>query len=173
MKKAIFLDRDGTINIEKNYLYRKEDFEFINNTVEALKMLKDKEYYLIVITNQSGIGRGYYTSDDVNNLHFYINQLLENHGVKIDAFYFCPHKADEYCNCRKPNTSLFEQAAKSFNIDLTNSFVVGDKISDIEAAIKLGSKYGLVLTGHGVFESNKMENKKNIFRDLYDFALSI
>ena len=137
-KKAVFLDRDGTINVEKNYLYKIEDFEFIDGVLEALKKLSDAGFLLIIITNQSGIARGYYTEKDYEILNSWLLETLAKNGINIAASYFCPHLPDAtvekyrtICTCRKPNTGLFEQAVKDFNIDLSKSFAIGDKIRDL------------------------------------------
>lgn len=140
MNKAIFLDRDGTLNIEKNYLYKREDFEFIIGMPEAIKRWNELGYKIIVVTNQAGVARGYYTEDDVVNLHTYINDLLMKSGAHIDAFYYCPHhpihgigKYKVECSCRKPKTGMLEQAISDFNIDVAQSYLFGDQDSDIEA----------------------------------------
>lgn len=137
MNKAVFLDRDGTINVEKNYLYRIEDFEFLPGVVDALKLLQQAGYLLIIITNQSGIGRGYYTEADFQKLNSWMIDTLKNSGVYITDVYFCPHlpdaKIDKYrkeCNCRKPKLGMYEQAVIDHSISLPNSFAIGDKIRD-------------------------------------------
>lgn len=137
-QKAVFLDRDGTINIDKGYVYRNEDFEFIKGVPETLVKIKDKGYLLIVVTNQSGIARGYYTEEDVLQLHLQVNNTLFDHyGIKIDKFYYCPHHFEEgvgeykiQCQCRKPNSGLIEQALQDFDIDIGKSYMIGDKESD-------------------------------------------
>ena len=140
MNKAAFFDRDGTINIEKNYLYKVEDFEFIKGIPELIKKYNDEGYVVIVVTNQAGIARGYYTEKDMNLLHRYINEQLAKIGAHIDAFYFCPHHPDitGECNCRKPKTGMLEKAIKEWNIDVTESILYGDKPWDIEAGEKCG-----------------------------------
>ena len=137
--KTIFLDRDGTINIDRDYVYKISDFEFIPNAPNALKLLQDAGYLLIIITNQSGIARGYYTEDDYNVLNdWMLKTLKEKYNVHITASYFCPHHpsgaVEKYridCNCRKPQIGLFEQAIKDFDIDVDHSFAVGDKLRDL------------------------------------------
>lgn len=169
--KAIFLDRDGTINIEKDYLHRIEDLEFEPGALDALKILKDLGYLLIVITNQSGIGRGYYTVEDMNKLNQHIAKLSEENGAKIEKFYYCPHTPNEPCDCRKPSPWMILEGAKEFNVDLKSSYMVGDKISDAEAGEKAGA-YGIMLrTGHGKEEENKNTDKKYMtFDNLIKFA---
>ncbi len=153
---AVFLDRDGTINIEKHYLYRIEDFELLPGAGEGIALLTQSGYRVVVISNQSGIGRGYNTEADVHRLHHYLDQLLKPFGAQIDAYYFCPHHPahgqDEYqqeCACRKPLPGMILQAATDLNIDLAQSFMVGDKLVDIEAGHAAGCRTLLVRTGYG------------------------
>ncbi len=138
MNKAVFLDRDGTINIEKHYLYKIEDFEFLPGTVEGLKKLQDAGYLLIVITNQSGIARGYYTEEDYWQLTEFMLSELEKQGVHLTDVLYCPHLPDarilKYrieCECRKPKLGLFYEATRKWNVDLNQSWVVGDKERDL------------------------------------------
>ena len=138
MKKAVFLDRDGTINVEKHYLFRIEDFEYIDGAVEGLRALSDIGYLLVIVTNQSGIARGYYTEQDYKKLDDWIKKDLEKKGVVIAGSYYCPHllsgSVKEYvkdCDCRKPKTGLFWKAAKELGIDMAGSFAIGDKIRDL------------------------------------------
>lgn len=137
MKKAIFLDRDGTINVEKHYLYKIEDFEFLPGVVDALKQLQRADYLLIVITNQSGIGRGYYTERDFQKLNDWMVSTLKEKGVIISDVYYCPHLPDavvvEYrkdCQCRKPKLGMYSQAVIDHDIELSQSYAIGDKIRD-------------------------------------------
>lgn len=137
MNKAIFLDRDGTINVEKHYLYKIEDFEFLPGVVEGLKILQEAGFLLIIITNQSGIARGYYTEADFKSLNDWMLSTLRDQGVAIACVYYCPHlpeaKIDAYrkdCNCRKPKLGLYKQAIGDFNIDLSKSYAIGDKLRD-------------------------------------------
>lgn len=140
MNKAAFFDRDGTINVDVKYLHKKEDLIFIDGMPQFIKKWNDWGYKVIVVTNQAGIARGYYTVDDMYDLHDYINERLAEYGAHIDAFYFCPHHPDitGYCKCRKPETGMIEQAIKDFNIDVSKSVLFGDKPWDIEAGVKCG-----------------------------------
>lgn len=156
MKKAVFLDRDGTINVEKNYLYRSEDFEFIAKAPEAIALLNKHDYLVIVVSNQAGVARGYYGEDDVCRLHRYINEELEQYDAHIDAFYYCPHHPEagigKYrirCHCRKPETGMLEQACGDFPIDVAASWMIGDNCGDILAGNRFGLKTILVETGYG------------------------
>jgi len=155
-EKAVFLDRDGTINIEKKYLYRIQDFEFTYKAKEAIRLLREKGYKVIVVTNQAGVARGYYREQDVMKLHHWINETLNQIGTRIDGFYYCPHHPREgisgykrRCDCRKPSLGLFQQAIHDFNIDCSISYVVGDKLSDLIPGKKLGCTTILTLTGYG------------------------
>lgn len=137
MNKAIFLDRDGTINVEKNYLYKIEDFEFLPGVIDGLKLLQDAGYLLIIITNQSGIGRGYYTERDFKLLNDWMISFLNEKGVIISQVYYCPHLPnaliEEYrmdCECRKPKLGLFYEAVKDFDLDISKCYSIGDKIRD-------------------------------------------
>ena len=135
-KKALFLDRDGVINIEKNYLYKKEDFEFVDGIFELCRYFQDKGYLIFVVTNQSGIARGYYTKEDFLALTEWMEEAFKKQGITITKTYYCPHHPEitGECTCRKPLPGMLLQAAKEFDIDLQNSILVGDKQSDIEAA---------------------------------------
>ena len=137
MNKAVFLDRDGTINVEKNYLHKIEDFEFLPGVIEGLSLLNNAGYKLIIVTNQSGIGRGYYTENDFVTLNNWMLDELKSHGIIISKVYYCPHlpdaKVEKYrmdCECRKPKLGMYNQAIRDFDIDLSQSFVIGDKIRD-------------------------------------------
>jgi len=149
VQKAIFLDRDGVINKEKDYLYKIEDFEFIDGVFDSLKYLQDLGYKLFIITNQSGIGRGYYTKDDFNTLtRWMLNEFLKK-DITIEQVEYCPHTPKDNCNCRKPKTLMIENILKNYNIDLKNSWLIGDKSSDIQCAINAGIKNSIqVQTGH-------------------------
>lgn len=151
MNKAIFLDRDGTLNVEKNYLYRIEDFEWLPGAIEALRLLQDAGYLLIIVTNQSGIGRGYYTEEDYLKLEKWMARTLEEQGVNLSAVYHCPHLPDaqvkEYrkdCACRKPKLGMFQQAIADFDVDVDSSFAIGDKIRDCAICATTGCKGFLV-----------------------------
>lgn len=156
MDRVIFLDRDGTLNEEVHYLYKPEDLHIFPGVPEALKMLRQAGYRLVVVTNQAGVARGYYTEEDVKCLHRYMNRVLERDGAVIDAFYYCPHHPEHgvgayktECRCRKPGTGMFEMAEKQFEVDKARSFMVGDKLLDVEAGKNFGIASVLVGTGYG------------------------
>lgn len=147
MKKTIFLDRDGTINIDKGYVHKIEDFKFTHLAIEALREFKNMGYQLIIITNQSGIARGYYSVQDLEKLNKWMNNVLLMEDVIIDGFYYCPHypngKVKEYstfCKCRKPGTKLFYNAIKDYNVDVNKSFVIGDKMKDLAISYETNIK---------------------------------
>jgi D-glycero-D-manno-heptose 1,7-bisphosphate phosphatase len=156
MNRAIFLDRDGTLNVEKDYLYKIEDFEFIDGVFETCKYFQDNGYLIIIITNQAGIARGKYTEKDFEILTKWMIKEFEKNNIKISKVYHCPHHPDfsGECECRKPNPGMLLQAKKDFDIDLSQSILVGDKNSDIEAGINAGIKMNyLVETGHEIEEN--------------------
>jgi histidinol-phosphate phosphatase family protein len=129
--KAVFLDRDGTINVDKSYAYKKDDLAFLPNAVLGLKKMQEKGYLLIIVTNQSGIGRGYYSEREYQEFMKEFYRQLKEQGIKITADYHCGHKEEDKCNCRKPNTELVETAIKEHNIDREKSFFIGDKKTDV------------------------------------------
>ena len=135
MNKAIFLDRDGTINVDYGYVSKIQDFKFIEGAKEGLKILYDLGYKLIVITNQSGIARGYYTEDDAKKVFDYMVSELLKEKIKIEKVYYCPHLGNE-CNCRKPKLELFYKAQQEFDIDFSLSYAIGDKLRDLEICNK-------------------------------------
>lgn len=170
MEKAIFLDRDGTINVDVDYLHEPDKLEFINGAVEALALLKCQGYRLIVISNQSGIGRGYFREQDVERLHAYMNSILQGHNAAIDAFYYCPHVEQDGCTCRKPRTGLIGRAVAEWGIDLTRSYMVGDREADVMTAINAGCRYGLLLSGHAVPDALREKYKGCLYKNLWEFA---
>lgn len=160
MNKALFLDRDGVINKEKNYLYKIEDFEFIDGVFDTCRYFQDKGYLIIIITNQAGIARGKYTENDYEVLTIWMTNQFERENIKVSKVYHCPHHPDfsGECECRKPNIGMLLEAQTDFNIDMSQSILVGDKNSDIEAGINagIGQNY-LITTGHKI-----VENKFNV-----------
>lgn len=164
MNKAIFLDRDGTINIEKNYLCHIEEFEYIAGATDALKELHEAGFLLIIVTNQSGIARGYYTEEDFCNLNEWMLKDLNQKGIPIVDTYYCPHHPEAVipkyrmnCDCRKPKLGLFQKAIQDFNIDVSQSYAIGDKPRDVSAC-KKWSIQGILL--------GEMTDKLNISKVL-------
>lgn len=146
-KRTVFIDRDGTIARDVHYCRRPEDFELLPTVPEAIKILNDSAFKVIVITNQSGIARGYFTEHTLAKIHAKMEDELAELGAKVDAIYYCPHHPDDGCQCRKPGTALFRQAAQDMAIDFSLSYMVGDLPMDIEAGKSLGCKTVLVTTG--------------------------
>ena len=142
LRPAAFLDRDGVINKEKGYLYKIDDFEWIEGAKESIKYLNESGYYVFIVTNQSGIAKGYYSEEDVIYLHNYINNELKSINAHIDEFFYSPFHPDntkDYLNLshlRKPDTGMLKLAATKWSIDKSNSFLIGDKLTDIECAEK-------------------------------------
>lgn len=184
MKKAVFLDRDGTINLDKGYVHKIEDFEFLPNSLKALKLLESNNFCLILITNQSGIARGYYTEKDFQILNNWLLEFLGEKGIIITDVFYCPHmigskikKYNKNCNCRKPGIGLFKNAINKYNIDIDNSYAIGDKIRDLSIT-RYSSCNGYLIGNSEKSETiNKVKNgfHKNIKyrKDLYEAALDI
>jgi len=144
-KRAVFLDRDGTMAKDVHYCRRPEDFRLFPNTAKAIKLLSEHGFKVIVITNQSGIARGYFTEEALTQIHEKMKTELAKEGAWIDGIYYCPHHPDDNCNCRKPKPKLVLQAAKEHDIDLKHSFVVGDLSLDIDMGKAVGCKTILLL----------------------------
>lgn len=152
-RKALFLDRDGVINEDRKYVYRVEDLVLLPGVIEAVRVAKQSGYLIILVTNQSGIARGFYKLTDVDTLHSHLNRVFTQAGAGIDAIYICPHHPDgavpEYavtCSCRKPKPGMILRAAAELDVELDNSILVGDNCSDIEAAIAAGVGRTCLLT---------------------------
>ncbi len=142
LHKAIFFDRDGVINKErKDYVKTVAELEIFPNIVIPIKKLIKMGFLIVVITNQSAINRGFTTHHDVFDIHSRIQQFLQKNDARIDNFYYCPHKPDEHCDCRKPNPGLILRAVSELKIDLQKSWMIGDNETDVEAAVKAGCKY--------------------------------
>lgn len=167
MTSAIFLDRDGVLTEDPGFVYKIEDFKLVPNAIEGLKLLK--EYKLFIITNQSGIGRGVYKVGDFLKFNDYLLNELKKHNIKIQKTYYCKHKPDDNCECRKPKTKFLKSAEKEFGINLKKSFVIGDKKSDFGMGRNAGCKTIHVLTGYGVKYKNGAE-PDYFAKDLVDAA---
>lgn len=176
--KAVFLDRDGTLNTEVNYLSRFEDFIVIPKAIAGLQALQQLGYRLFVITNQSGVARKYFTYQAVIDLNAQIQDYFKHQNVFIEEFAFCPHHPygidPEYtkeCDCRKPMPGMIFRLQRKYNLDLSQSYMVGDKLVDAEAGFNAGTKSALVKTGHP-YKLDKGSNIKE-FNTLLDFAKSL
>ncbi|HFU77657.1 MAG TPA: HAD family hydrolase, partial [Epsilonproteobacteria bacterium] len=131
MKKALFLDRDGVINIDHGYVFKMEDFVFTKGIFDLLRLFTQHNYLLFIVTNQSGIGRGYYSEKDFQNVTESMLEMLHNEGINITKVYHCPHAPEAKCHCRKPAIGMIADMAKKHAIDFSNSWMIGDKQSDI------------------------------------------
>jgi D-glycero-D-manno-heptose 1,7-bisphosphate phosphatase len=157
MQKAVFLDRDGVINEEVNYLHKIEDFKFVDGTIESLKYLQNLGYKLFIITNQSGISRGYYTTEDYEVLTSWLFEEFYKNNINISQIEYCPHSPDENCSCRKPKTGMIKNILKNHQIDLENSWLIGDKDSDIKCANNANIKNTIqVKSGHSFDETKSI-----------------
>lgn len=167
MRKTVFIDRDGVIVEDIGYHHKLEDLKIVPNAIEGLKLLKN--YKLIIVTNQSGIGRGHYTIKDFESFNNHLIETLKKHKIKIEKTYYCPHKPEDNCECRKPKTKFLDDAKKEFKIDLKESFVIGDRKSDFEMGKNAGCRIIHVLTGNGANFNNEFK-PDYIANDLVDAA---
>jgi D-glycero-D-manno-heptose 1,7-bisphosphate phosphatase len=143
-RKAVFLDRDGTLNVNFGYVHRRQDWEWIDGAIKALKSLQSAGFELVIVTNQAGIARGYYQPSDVEALHNWMQGELAGQGVKLSGIYYCPHHPDfgeiRQCSCRKPQSGMLVDAARDLNLDLPQSWIIGDQMSDALAGLNTGTK---------------------------------
>jgi len=149
MKRAVFLDRDGTLIHERDYISDPEEVELISGVPEALKLIQRMGLLRIVVSNQSGVGRGYFGPEAVEAVNRRMTELLRSRGTELDDLFICPHAPEEDCTCRKPRPGLLLEAAARYGIDLKGSYMVGDREGDIGAIASVGGKGLLVLTGYG------------------------
>lgn len=166
MQAAVFLDRDGTIIEDYGYISSPEQVKFIPGAIEAIKMLKDAGYKVVVISNQAGVARGLITEDMLQTIDKTLHKWILNGGAHLDGIYYCPHHPGhgvypykQVCECRKPHPGLIKRAQRDLNIDLAQSFMVGDKATDVEAGKRAGVKTVFVLTGRGKEESSLLKEK--------------
>jgi len=153
--KTIFLDRDGVVNKEVGYLHKIKDFEFINGVFDACLYFQSLDYQIIIVTNQSGIERGYYNENDFHIVNNWMLEQFKDQGVDILDVFFCPHGPESNCNCRKPKPGMFNQANKKYGINMEESWMIGDKEVDITAANAAGIQNTiLVKSGHAIDEKN-------------------
>ena len=167
MTKAVFVDRDGVLVEDTGFVHKIEDFKLVKNAVEGLKLLKG--YKLFIITNQSGIGRGIYKVDDFLKFNNHLIKTLKKYNIKIEKTYYCPHKPEDNCVCRKPKTKFLKDAEKEFGIDLGKSFVIGDRKSDMKLGINCNCKTIFIANK----DNNELKNKITadyLAKDLLDAA---
>lgn len=162
IRPAAFIDRDGTLVEEVNFLSRVEDLRLFDYTADAVCLLKEHGFLVIVVTNQSGIGREIYTVDNMHSIHEAMQTKLDG---AIDAFYYCPHLPGEGCSCRKPNLGMIEQAQIDFKIDLTRSWMIGDKKIDVQTGINAGIGSAMVMTGYGKTHLETLLERPSIIAD--------
>ena len=180
MHKAVFLDRDGVINYDFGYIHEISNFKFIEGSLEACKILYDMGFLIIVVTNQSGIARGFYDLDDLNNLHKYMKTVFEKQTIKIKEILYCPHhpegKVDVFkkdCDCRKPKPGLIMKAIQKYDIDVSRSFLVGDKISDMEAANNAKLPFAFKMGKKNNFANINWHTKVYQYKNLFDCVEAI
>ncbi len=149
MKRAVFLDRDGTIVRESGYISDSSTLELIPDAAEAINGFHSLGFLVILVTNQSAVGRGYITEEDLTRIHKRLQETLSKSGATLDAIYVCPHLPDDDCDCRKPKPGLIKRAVKDFDIDTSRSYIIGDQKTDIELGKREGICTILVLTGFG------------------------
>jgi D-glycero-D-manno-heptose 1,7-bisphosphate phosphatase len=177
-KNAIFLDRDGVINRDRrDYVKSWEEFEFLPGVLEALRLLAPGPHRIIVVSNQSAIGRGLVSSEAVDEIHDRMVEAVRAGGGRIDAVYYCPHSPEADCPCRKPRPGLLLRAARELDIDLPGSWLIGDDLRDLESAVAAGVRPVLVRTGHGKrlpeSELKRAPYRFDVFEDLLEVALRL
>ncbi|PAF42251.1 HAD family hydrolase [Helicobacter sp. 11S03491-1] len=161
--KAVFFDRDGIINEDFGYVYKIEEFIFMDDIFELLKFCKQKGFLLFLITNQSGIGRGYYTLGDFKEVTLYMqNELKKSLGFCFDSIYFCPHNTKEDCLCRKPKPGMIKKAQSDYDLNLDECFIIGDKITDMQAGQNAGVKNKIFLK-KGYEDISKIDNIQVVY----------
>jgi len=156
--KAIILDRDGTLIEDKDYAYKLEDFELLPGVIEGLKILQ-KNFLLFIVTNQSGIGRGYYTDREFHKFNDHLIGILKENQIRIERTYYCPHVKEDNCECKKPKIKYIREIIDGWNVDINNSWVIGDHPSDILFGINAGSKTAYLISGHGKKHFHELEDK--------------
>lgn len=177
MNKAFFLDRDGTINADKGYIHKAADLKLLDGAAEAIRRMNQSGYKVIVVTNQSGVARGYFTYSDVQKVNTALQGMLRGYGARIDKFYICPHHPDGvvkpyniFCACRKPGLLLYQQAEKEYEIDMGQSYAAGDRLSDIQNLYQMGiRRTGLIVHGRkaGCY-SSLLEFTDSVLRECED-----
>jgi D-glycero-D-manno-heptose 1,7-bisphosphate phosphatase len=173
LKRAIFLDRDGVINVNRpDHIKTWDEFIFLPRALDALRRIAASDFLVIVTTNQSGVSRGSFSEETLLDIHTRMVGEIRKNGGRIDAVYFCPHKPEEKCECRKPGTKMYRDAAREWSIDLSRSYMIGDAMVDVQAALAIGSAPLLVLTGRGERQHDLLIEKNHsgfqVVADLWD-----
>ena len=168
-KVGLFFDRDGTLNSELDFLSRPEELQLIPNAARAIREANEFGVRVFIITNQSGIARGLFTETDLVAVHKRLIAMLAHEGARVDAIYYCPHHPEygqtpykKACNCRKPKPGMLRKAAKEFGVNLSQSFVIGDRCIDMQAGKAAGCKTAMVLTGYGVVEREECRDARTV-----------
>lgn len=173
-RAAIFLDRDGTVNIDYNYVHTIDKFHFIDGVIEACSTLKKMGFLLVLVTNQSGIGRELFTQKQFDDLTEWMDWSLVDNGVELDGIYYCPHAPEKQaCLCRKPSPEMLYAAAKDLNIDLSNSYMVGDKLADILAGKAAGVKKTVLVRSGQPIEAETEKTADWVIDSLVDLPSKI
>ncbi len=162
-KDAVFLDRDGTINVDTGYIRRPEELHLIDGAGAAIRALNERAIPVVIVSNQSGLARGYFTREKLDAINSHLVTLLKQSGASVDAIYFCPHLPDQGCRCRKPATALVERATRKLGVNC--SYMVGDKGSDITMARRAGAQAVLVKTGHGSKELQRLTEEPDFIAE--------
>ena len=173
-KRAIFLDRDGTINEDIGYLYNIKNIRFIPGAIKALRLLQTV-FLLFIITNQDGIGKGIFSESDFLKFNEEYKNILKRKGIKIQETFYCPHTKDDNCICRKPKSYFIDMAKEKYDLNLTESYIIGDHPSDVETGIRAQMKSVFLQTGHGKKHMKEIKNKTVflVSEDIYSAAISI
>ncbi len=172
--RAVFLDRDGTLIVEKHYLSEPADVELLPGAVEALKLMKSAGFKLILVTNQSAIGRGIFDESRLGEIHAKFEMLLAEQDIMLDSIHYCPHLPTDNCDCRKPSSGMADKAQILHSIDFEKSFVVGDNLGDVGLGKNIGAKSILVRTGYGAkIESQAVADAHLVVDDVLTAAQNI
>ncbi|MCJ7651565.1 MAG: HAD family hydrolase [Candidatus Lokiarchaeota archaeon] len=158
LNKAIILDRDGTLIEDKDYAFKVEDFELLPGVIEGLKILQEN-FLLFIVTNQSGIGKGYYTDREFHEFNDHLIRILKEHQIRIERTFYCPHVREDNCECKKPKIKYIREIVDGWNVDINNSWVIGDHPSDILFGINAGSRTVYLISGHGKKHLHELEVK--------------
>jgi len=158
LNKAIILDRDGTLIEDKDYAFKVEDFELLPGVIEGLKILQEN-FLLFIVTNQSGIGKGYYTDREFHKFNDHLIRILKEHQIRIERTFYCPHVREDNCECKKPKIKYIREIVDGWNVDINNSWVIGDHPSDILFGINAGSRTVYLISGHGKKHLHELEVK--------------
>jgi len=174
-KKYIFFDRDGTLNLDPGYISSVNKFNLYKDTIDSLKLLSKNNFKFFLITNQSGIGRGLISLEELEKIHRKFDLLLMNNNLKFEDKYFCPHLPSDKCKCRKPEIEMFLKASYEYSFNISESIVIGDSVKDIMAAKKIGALSVLVKTGEGCLAFERLKKLKTkpdfVCENLYQCAL--